>query len=112
MTIGELIHQKRIEKQMTLDDLGRICNVPKSTVSRWENGIIKKISRDKIEQLCLTLDIDPVVFFHKEEILSKEELDLVHAFREVDSKVQEIVMGILLQNKKQKTMHRTDTMVG
>jgi transcriptional regulator with XRE-family HTH domain len=72
MTIGELIRQKRKEKKMTLDDLGNYCGVPRSTISRWENGIIKKISRDNQEKLCIILQIDPAVFFYKEEILSRE----------------------------------------
>jgi transcriptional regulator with XRE-family HTH domain len=100
MTIGELIHQQRKKMKLTMEDLGKICNVPRSTISRWENGIIKTISRDRQEKLCIALDIDPLMFFQKEEIISREEMTMLTAYREADDKVKEIVLDILLRNKK------------
>ena len=100
MTIGELIHQQRKSKKMTIEDLSIICNVPKSTVSRWENGKIKKITREVQEKLCIALEIDPIVFFYKEEILSREEMEIVTAFRNADDRARQDALNMLLEHKK------------
>ena len=50
MTIGELIHSQRKKLDLTLEDVGQYCNVPRSTVSRWERGEIQKIKRDKVSK--------------------------------------------------------------
>lgn len=100
MTIGELIRQQRKKYDLTLDDVGKACGVPRSTVSRWENGKIKKITSDKQEQLCITLHIDPAIFFRREEILTKEEMEIVTAFRESDSRAREDALKMLKEHKK------------
>lgn len=102
MTIGELIYQQRKKMKLTLENLGNICSVPKSTVSRWENGKIKKISRDNQEKLCIALHIDPVVFYQKEEILSREELALITAYRNADSRAREDALIMLKEHEVKK----------
>lgn len=106
MTIGELIRQQRKKMKFTVEDVSKICSVPKSTVSRWENGIIKKISRDNQEKLCIALQIDPVVFFQKEEILSREEMALLTAYREADKRARQDALSMLLEHKIKKEEQR------
>lgn len=98
MTIGELIYQQRKKLQMTLEDVSRICNVPCSTVSRWENGHIKKISRDNMEKLCMHLNIDPIVFFQKNELLSLEEMEMLKAYRKSDDRAKQDAMKMLKEH--------------
>lgn len=57
MNIGEIIKQKRIEKEMTLDDLAKKIGVSAPTVSRWESGKIEDMKRSRIKALSDTLDI-------------------------------------------------------
>ncbi|HEN1710193.1 TPA: helix-turn-helix transcriptional regulator, partial [Enterococcus faecium] len=38
MTISKVIKQKRIEKQLTQEDLAEMLLVSKKTISNWENG--------------------------------------------------------------------------
>jgi len=95
MTIGELIYQQRKKLGMTLDDIGKICDVPRSTVSRWENGIIKKISRDKQEKLCIALQIDPVIFFQRQEILTRDEMEMLKAYRSADERAKRDAINML-----------------
>ncbi len=102
MTIGDLIYQQRKKLNMSLDDVGKACNVPRSTVSRWENGKIKKISRENQEKLCITLQIDPVVFFYREEILSRDEIAMLTAYREADERAKEDALSMLRDHKKSK----------
>ena len=55
--IGEKIKRLRTEKGMTLEELGNKVGVGKSTVRKWENGIIANMKRDKIQKLADALDI-------------------------------------------------------
>lgn len=63
MNIGQEIKRLRLEKGMTLEQLGDKCGVGKSTVRKWENGIIKDMKRDKIAKLAEALNISPSYFF-------------------------------------------------
>ena len=49
MDFGEKIKQLRLSRGMTLEQVGNIVGVGKSTVRKWENGDIKNMGRDKIE---------------------------------------------------------------
>lgn len=63
MNIGQEIKRLRTEKGMTLEQLGDKCGVGKSTVRKWENGMIKDMRRDKIEKLANALGVSPSHFF-------------------------------------------------
>lgn len=59
MSIGELIHSKRKELNLTLEEVGKAVGVSKSTVKKWETGYISNMKRDKISLLANVLQIDP-----------------------------------------------------
>lgn len=59
MNIGERIKFKRLEKDMTLEDLAKITGVSKPTIFRYESGEIKNIPSDKIEKLAQGLNVSP-----------------------------------------------------
>lgn len=63
MNIGQEIKRLRLENKMTLEQLGDKCGVGKSTVRKWENGMIKDMRRDKIEKLANALGVSPSHFF-------------------------------------------------
>lgn len=65
--MDSVIKKKRLEKNMTLEDVGNLVGVGKSTVRKWENGMIENMGRDKIVLLSKALDISPL------EILGMEE---------------------------------------
>lgn len=56
--IGETIKRLRKEKGMTLEELGNRVGVGKSTVRKWETGMIANMRRDKIQKLADALDVD------------------------------------------------------
>lgn len=60
MNIGKKIHDRRIELGLTLEQVGDYCGVGKSTVRKWETGMIANMRRDKIAQLANILQISPV----------------------------------------------------
>lgn len=59
MDMGQKIHNLRTEKGLTLEDLGNLVGVGKSTVRKWENGIIANMRRDKIIKVADALNTTP-----------------------------------------------------
>ena len=68
MDIGKMIHDRRIDLGLTLEELGTKVGVGKSTVQKWENGFISNMKRDKIALLASALKINPVSFITGELI--------------------------------------------
>lgn len=58
MKLSELISIFREKNNMSLEQLGNAVGVSKSTVSRWESGLIRKISTEKIDKLSEVFGID------------------------------------------------------
>ena len=60
MTVGERIKSLREKQGMTLEELGSKVGVGKSTVRKWENGMIENMRRDKIAKLASALGVTPL----------------------------------------------------
>ena len=58
--IGNKIKARRLELGLTLEDVAKAVGVGRSTVQRWESGLIKNMGRDKIAALATILQINPV----------------------------------------------------
>ncbi len=54
------IKELRNARNMTLEDVAKIVGVGKSTVRKWETGMIKNMRRDKIAALAKALGTTPV----------------------------------------------------
>lgn len=91
------IKSRRLELGLTLEEVGNIVGVGKSTVRKWETGDIENMKRDKIVRLAKALKVSPsyimgfdeqeeqytaAAHFDKEE-LSEEELEEVKQFIEI-----------------------------
>lgn len=59
MDMGEKIHFLRLQNSMTLEELGNKVGVGKSTVRKWETGLIANMRRDKIANLAAALNTTP-----------------------------------------------------
>lgn len=57
--IGEIIKELRMSKNMTLEELGNKIGVGKSTVRKWETGMIANMRRDKIQKIADALEVSP-----------------------------------------------------
>ena len=55
------LKKRRLELHLTLDDVAKSVNVSPTTVSRWENGKIKNMRRDKVVLLAEVLKVSPDV---------------------------------------------------
>lgn len=75
-----LLKTKRLEKRLTLEQVGKMVGVGKSTVRKWENGMIENMGRDKIVALSKALDISPLDILgidKPQESTTKQILDSV-----------------------------------
>lgn len=60
--IAGKIKSRRLELGLTLEDVAKAVGVGRSTVRKWETGMIKNMGRDKIAKLASVLNMDPVEF--------------------------------------------------
>ena len=102
---GALIKNRRQQLGLTLEQVGDRCGVGKSTVRKWEQGMIRNMGRDKISMLAKVLRMDPVdlIDLGQEEssTLSMEELALVAAYRAADDRAREDAMNTLKQHPRE-----------
>ena len=59
MDFKDKIKARRKELGLTLEDVGQIVGVSKTTIQRWESGEIKNQRRDKIVKLAQALQTTP-----------------------------------------------------
>lgn len=69
------LKERRLSLKLTLEQVGDFVGVGKSTVRKWENGMINNIGSDKIKKYAQILQISPLDIINK-EIVSKEEKDI------------------------------------
>lgn len=58
-TIAQRLKYLRKSKNLTLEEVGKHIGVGKSTIQKYENGIIGNIPSDKIEALAEILETTP-----------------------------------------------------
>ena len=58
--IGYKIKKLRTELGLTLEEVGKVVGVSKSTVRKWETGYIENMGRDKIALLAKALKVSPI----------------------------------------------------
>ena len=57
--MSKKIKELRLERNMTLEQVADIVGVGKSTVRKWETGMIANMKRDKIALLAQALGTTP-----------------------------------------------------
>lgn len=55
--LGDKIHKLRLEKGMTLEELGNRVGSGKSVVRKWETGQIQNMRRDKLVKVAEALGV-------------------------------------------------------
>lgn len=76
MEIKDIIRKKREELNLTYEELGNMVGVGKSTVRKWETGMIENMRRDNIVALSKALNISPAVIMGWEPIETKPNLSI------------------------------------
>ena len=78
MSIGQLIQDRRKQLNLTLEEVGNIVGVSKSTVKKWESGDISNMRRDKIALLAQALQISPVQLIIEENAILPASTDTIY----------------------------------
>lgn len=60
--VKNYLRLRRKQLGLTLEDVGKAVGVTKSTVRKWETGLIANMRRDKIQKLAEVLQISPTIF--------------------------------------------------
>lgn len=74
MNMGKKINNLRTQKGLTLEELGNMVGVGKSTVRKWENGMIANMKRDKIILVAKALSTSPAYLMGWEEETTQEHI--------------------------------------
>jgi len=70
MDLGSKLRARRLELELTLEEVGNFVGVSKSTVKKWETGFIENMKRDKIALLAKALQVSPLWVMGIEDIPS------------------------------------------
>ena len=98
------IKRLRLERGMTLEQVAVIVGVGKSTVRKWETGMIANMKRDKIALLARALSTTPAYLMGwKEESttpivepqVTESEQMLLDLFRKVPDNKQEMIIQMI-----------------
>ena len=105
MEVKDIIRNRRLELDLTLEQIAQRVGVSKPTVMRWENGDIENMRADKIAKLAKALNTTPVYLMGwtdekeimdlgnnaKDDLTSKEQ-DLLEAFRRLLPEMQNFIL--------------------
>lgn len=58
--IQDLLKKRRLELGLTLEEVAEAVGVGKSTVRKWEVGLIQNMRRDNIQKLAEALQLSPL----------------------------------------------------
>ena len=101
--MAQRIKELRKEKGLTLEQVADIVGVGKSTVRKWETGMIANMKRDKIASLAKALGTTPEYLMGWEEKksspnepkLTEGERFLIELFRRVPEENQQMVLKMI-----------------
>ena len=104
--MAQRIKELRQERGMTLEQVADIVGVGKSTVRKWETGMIANMRRDKIAALAKALGTTPAYLMGWKEYddskkspdkqeLTEGEKALLELFRKVPKEKQELVLQMI-----------------
>lgn len=104
------IRDLRAQHNLTLDQIAQAVGVGKSTVRKWETGMIENMRRDKIAKLAAALHTTPAYLMGWEEPddqppvatlqpapepLSDEDRELLRKFHCLDARGQSAVWNVI-----------------
>ena len=99
------IKDLRREKGLTLEQVASVVGVGKSTVRKWETGMIANMKRDKIFALAQALGTTPAYlmgwneenkdFAPRESDLTESEMFMLDLFRQIPEDQQPVVLAMI-----------------
>ena len=104
--MAQRIKELRHSRGLTLEQVAEVVGVGKSTVRKWETGMIANMRRDKIADLAKALGTTPAYLMGwnendennnspTEPVLSEGEAKLIELFRQVPEDKQQLVLQMI-----------------
>ena len=105
MSIGKKIRELRESKNMSLEDVARMCGTTRQAIYKYENEIVTNIPYDRIILLAKALNTTPSQLFdwkEDEKISPNEDGDLTEGekqvlelFRAIPEDQQPVVLAMI-----------------
>lgn len=77
MEFKDLVKKRRLELNLTMEELGNRVGVSKATIQRYESGEIQNVKRDKIAKLAKALEVSPAYLMDWEDNIVEEDKEIV-----------------------------------
>lgn len=117
------LRSRREELGLTLEQVGDACNVGKSTVRKWETGMIRNMRRDKVAMLAKVLRVNPMDIITvaddapmerqtkttSHQALSPEENELLAIYRDANDAGQQQLLYLARLISSDTTMKKSDS---
>lgn len=110
MEIKDIIKNRRKELNLTYEDIAIIVGVGKSTVRKWETGMIENMKRDKIVLLAKALQVTPTYLMgwedEKNNTINTENIDYIeklskqYNLNEMDKKIIKLYISLTEEQKE------------
>ena len=103
MSVGLRIKLAREQRNMTLEEVAKLCETTKQTIFKYENEIVTNIPYDKIVLLSKALEVSPSYLFGWEEKksspsepeLTEGEKMMLALFRQIPKERQPEALDLL-----------------
>jgi len=101
--MAQRIKSLRKEKGLTLEYVANVVGVGKSTVRKWETGMIANMKRDKIASLAMALGTTPEYLMGwdenktspSEDVLTEGEMNMLELFRSIPEDQQPVALAMI-----------------
>jgi transcriptional regulator with XRE-family HTH domain len=103
--IANKIKARRLELGLTLEDVAQAVGVGRSTVRKWETGMIKNMGRDKIAALAAVLELNPVELVPPTGYVRSEDEERLEALH------QNPRLGLLFDRSRKMSHEDVETML-
>lgn len=92
--IGERIKQLRKSHSLTQTELGELIGVTKSTIAKYEHGIVTNLKRESIQILADHFNVSPAYFFGGEMYVKNTKSELIDIINSLTEDQQNALLTI------------------
>ena len=105
MSIGSKIRELREAKNMSLEDVAKLCGTTRQAIYKYENEIVTNIPYDRIILLAKALNTTPSQLFdfnddkkishNEDDSLTEGERQVLELFRAIPEDQQPVVLAMI-----------------
>ena len=99
--MGQRIREKRLENDLTMNELAEKLGVQASAVNKWEKGAVENIKRSTIAQMAKIFDCSPGWLMGFQDVkpaipaFDVKHIELVNMFSQLTESQQEHIMNTM-----------------